>query len=258
MVDGGESMDQTNEKIAAYLTHELRSPLQALRFALDLLNKDLDQGDSEKNQRILDAARLATDRMRSHIDDILEMSRLQMGQTKIARQKCSSADLAKETASYFEAWAERKWLHFSVVVEEGCPDIAADPRRVVQALTNLITNAIKYTPSGGSVELRVRKGRREHAGSVLFSVRDTGCGIAQEELPRIFRYFVQGEEGCGDGAGLGLPLARSFVELQGGQMWAKSRQGEGSRFYFTLPIHMAPVEPDVNCAQPQREDFKRA
>ena len=253
-------MDRTNDKIAAYLTHELRSPLQALRFALDLLNKDLDKGDCEKNKRILDAARLATDRMRSHIDDILEMSRIQMGQTNIVRQKCSPADLARETASYFEAWAERKWIRLSVVVEDGCPDTAADPRRLVQALTNLITNAIKYTPAGGTVEVRLRRGRREHAGFVLFCVRDTGCGISAEAMPKIFRYFVQGGEAEGEeeGAGLGLPLARSFVEIQGGQMWVKSRVGEGSRFYFTLPFYLDPAQPRVPQGGVEREDLKRA
>lgn len=230
-----------NEKVAAYLTHELRSPLQAMRFALELLNKDLDDGASEKNRRILDAALLAADRMRSHIDDILEMSRVQMGKARVAREPCDPAGLARETASYFEAWAERKWIKLGVVVEEGCPVVSADARRVVQALTNLITNAVKFTPPGGTVEVRLRRGRRERAGFVIFTVRDTGCGIAEADLPRIFRYFVQGggaslEEP--EGSGLGLPLARSFIELQGGELWVKSRLGEGSAFHFSLPIHI--------------------
>ncbi|MFH2204611.1 MAG: HAMP domain-containing sensor histidine kinase [Elusimicrobiota bacterium] len=238
-------MEKCPDKVAAYLTHELRSPLQALRFALELLNKDLEDGASEKNKRILDAALLATDRMRSHIDDILEMSRVQMGQTRLERQVCSPGELAMETGRYYEAWAERKWLRLKVVVEEGCPEVTADPRRVVQALTNLLTNAIKYTPAGGTVEIRVRRGRRDEAGFVLFTVRDTGCGIAAEDLPRVFRYFAQGD-GEIDGAGLGLPLARSFVELQGGKMWAKSRKGEGTAFYFTLPVHIPAAEPPLS------------
>ncbi len=234
-------MEKCPDKVAAYLTHDLRSPLQALRFALELLNKDLGQGETEKNKRILDAALMATDRLRTSIDDIMEMSRVQMGQTRMARKACDGGELARETASYFEAWAERKWIKLSVVVEEGCPAVVADPQRVVQVLTNLITNAIKYTPAAGSVEVRVRRGRRERAGSVVFTVRDTGCGIAKEDLPRVFRYFAQGDEAKDDvqGAGLGLPLARSFVELQGGELWAKSRVGEGSAFHFTLPIHIA-------------------
>jgi len=246
-------MEKCPDKVAAYLTHELRSPLQALRFALELLNKDLDQGETEKNKRILDAALLATDRMRAHIDDILEMSRIQMGQARVERQVCSPGQLAEETGRYFEAWAERKWIKLSVAVEEGCPEVTADPRRIVQALTNLITNAVKYTPTAGTVEVRVRRGRRDEAGFVVFTVRDTGCGIAPEDLPRIFRYFVQGD-GEADGAGLGLPLARAFVELQGGKMWVHSRKGEGAAFHFSLPVHIPAARAAASSADaPLRE-----
>jgi len=244
-------MEKVPDKIAAYLTHELRSPLQALQFALEVLNKNLEEGASEKNKRVVGAAVCATERLRGCIDDIMEMSRIQMGKTRMVPEACSPGDLAAETASYFEAWADRRWLKLSVSVESGCPQVAADPRRVVQALTNLIANALKYTLPGGSIEVRVRRGQRERAGSVVFTVKDTGCGIPQADLPRVFRYFVSSgsDENGEEGTGLGLPLARSFIELQGGEMWVKSRVGKGSSFYFTLPIH---IPADLKIAPPEQ------
>lgn len=248
-------MDKVPDKIAAYLTHELRSPLQALQFALEVLNKNLEEGASEKNRRVIAAAVCATERMRRNIDDIMEMSRIQMGQTRMVPEACSPGDLAAETASYFEAWAERRWIRLSVSVETDCPPVAADPRRVVQVLTNLIANALKYTPPGGSIEIRVRRGRRERAGSVVFTVKDTGCGIPSADFSRVFRYFTSGGSDSNEeeGAGLGLPLARSFIELQGGEMWVKSRVGEGSSFYFTLPMHIPAKEDSARVLDASRE-----
>lgn len=233
-------METRSDKTAAYLTHELRAPLQALKFALELLGGGLEDGATDRNKRMLDAAVCTTERMKTLIDDILEMSRVQMGKASVDREACAPRDLVLDTVRFFAPWAERKKVFLSAFVEKDCPAVSAEPRRMVQALTNLISNALKFTPPGGTIEVRISRGRRERAGFVVFSVRDTGRGISAQDLLRIFRYFEQAgsAEDRAQGTGLGLPLARSFVELQGGELWAKSRLGEGSTFSFSLPVYL--------------------
>ncbi|MEE8424578.1 MAG: ATP-binding protein [Elusimicrobiota bacterium] len=171
-------MSAPDKKTAAYLTHELRAPLRALQYALELLKGELDKGASG-----------------------------------------------------------RKSVRLSLRVKRGCPRITGDPKRIIQVLTNLLSNALKFTPAGGEIEVGAAPGERDDAGCVVFSVRDTGCGISPEDLRRVFRYFVQvgSPEQKAEGTGLGLPLARSLVEIQGGRMWAESEPGKGSMFYFTIP-----------------------
>ncbi|HNW43677.1 MAG TPA: ATP-binding protein, partial [Elusimicrobiales bacterium] len=117
--------------------------------------------------------------------------------------------------------------------------------RTAQSLTNLISNALKFTPQGGSIEITAEEGAAKHSGFVVVSVKDTGCGIAPEDILKVFGYFVQvGPQGNRpEGSGLGLSLARSMVELQGGTMWVTSRPGEGSTFSFTLPLFVPGTGP---------------
>lgn len=116
---------------------------------------------------------------------------------------------------------------------------------------------LKFTPDGGEIEVGIRPGERDEAGYAVFSVRDTGCGIAPEDQGRVFRYFAQAgsEEEKAKGSGLGLPLARQLVELQSGSMTLESRPGEGSTFRFTLPIHV-PAQTGSEPADMDRTDSK--
>jgi len=123
-------------------------------------------------------------------------------------------------------------------IEEGLPRISAEERRIVQVLTNLISNAVKFTPARGKVEVSVKAGRLEHAGTLVFRIKDTGCGIAVDDLDKIFDMFEQSANSAPKksvGTGLGLCLARVMVELHGGRIWAESWKGAGASFYFTIP-----------------------
>ncbi len=225
-------------KTAAYLTHELRAPLTAIRCSLELL-RDGDGG--RQDAEVLDIAMRNAERLAGLIDDILDTSRLQTGRVALAIAAVDAGGAAREAVTALLPWADRERVRVAVVREAVLPSVDADPKRVAQVLTNLLSNALKFTPAGGHVEVSVRRGRREQAGSVVFCVRDSGPGIAAAERERLFRYFVQGEAGkaAGRGTGLGLALARAMVELMGGAMWLESEPGQGAAFFFTLPVHIA-------------------
>jgi signal transduction histidine kinase len=120
---------------------------------------------------------------------------------------------------------------------EPLPRVGAEGRRIVQVLTNLISNAIKFTPARGTVTVSVKKGQHEHAGTLVFRVKDTGRGIAAKDLDNIFKMFQSsGKVKQTEGTGLGLTLARQMVELHGGRIWAESWRQMGASFYFSIPI----------------------
>jgi signal transduction histidine kinase len=233
-------------KTAAYLTHELRAPLTSIQCALSLLQGETEALSAGAKQH-LDICVRNAERLRGLIDDILDLSRIQAGRMHVLLMPCDAAELAREAADGLRPWAQKKGLALVVQCEDGCPPVSADRRRTVQVLMNLLSNAIKFTPEGGTITVRVEAGRRDDAGFVAFSVTDTGRGIALDDQSRIFRYFAQAGEGLkrGEGSGLGLALARSMVELQGGTIGVDSVPGKGSTFRFTLAAHIPAPEKEA-------------
>jgi signal transduction histidine kinase len=234
------------QKTAAYLTHELRAPLTSIRCALELLSEEAG-GLTPDSKECLAVARRNVERLKGLIDDILDLSKVQAGRMRLFPVPADPAALVREAVESLQPWARKRGVVLSAEAAEGCPKVSAEPRRVVQILTNLISNAIKFTPAGGSITVRAEAGRRDDAGYGVFSVSDTGCGIHEEDQGRLFRFFCQAgtAEQRSEGTGLGLALSRSLVEIQGGTMRLESRVGEGSTFSFTLPVHMPLREGDA-------------
>jgi two-component system, chemotaxis family, sensor kinase Cph1 len=141
---------------------------------------------------------------------------------------CLSHEVCENARPLFE----EKLIAFRCEVARDVPNIRIDHGRIVQVLTNLIGNAVKFTPEGGTVVMQVTSGE----GKVQFSVSDTGPGIRNEDLPHIFERFWQATRTAHLGTGLGLPIAKGIVEAHGGVIWVESRPGVGATFYFTLPI----------------------
>ena len=224
------------EKTAAYLTHELRSPLTSIICALEMMRSG--SGSPTESATLLDLALRNAERLRGLINDILDLSKLQNGQLQISPVPADAVAVAHDAVESMLPWAKRREVALTLKASIGCSRVLIDPRRTAQVIINLLSNAIKFTPAGGSVEVSLEPGKRERAGTVVVCVRDTGPGIAPEDMERIFRYFVQAgpEDKRAEGSGLGLPLARAMVELQGGEMWATSELGRGASFYFTLPV----------------------
>jgi signal transduction histidine kinase len=166
------------------------------------------------------------------IDDLLDMTRIEGGRLEIEAKGMSPEELVRDTLQMLAPLAASASLELEVDMRPGLPRVQADEQRLQQVFSNLIGNAIKFTPAGGHVLVAAE--RRE--GLVCFAVSDTGTGIPPEDLPHLFDRFWQAQRADRRGAGLGLAIVKAIVEAHGGRIWVESTPGKGSTFYFTLPI----------------------
>ena len=227
---------------AAYLAHELRAPVTSIRLGLEILSEQIEgrlQGDEKQ---MLSLAIRNTMRLEGLVNDIMDYSKIAAGKLAIVKEPCDARTLVDDAADSLRAMATAKGVKIAKDYAPLLPRCTAESRRVVQVLMNLISNAIKFTPARGLVTITVAEGKYEHAGTLIFKVKDTGCGIAHEDLEKVFGMFEQagGAQRQANGTGLGLTLARAMVELHGGRIWAESWKGSGSTFCFTIPV--APVD----------------
>lgn len=228
---------------AAYLAHELRAPVTSIRLGLEILSEQIETKLQSDEKQMLSLAIRNTMRLEGLVNDIMDYSKIAAGKLAIVKEPCDARTLVDDAADSLRAMATAKGVKINKDFAPLLPRCAAESRRVVQVLMNLISNAIKFTPARGQVTITVAEGKYEHAGTLLFKVKDTGCGIAHDELEKIFGMFEQASGGAqrqATGTGLGLTLARAMVELHGGRIWAESWKGSGSTFCFTIPI--APVD----------------
>ena len=227
--------EKLQQDFIANMTHELRSPLTSIKAALELMNRDTARDASGRN--VLNTAIRNTERLNSIITDILDFSKLQSGKLVLKQDDEQPDEIAREAVDAMRAWAGSKSLKLETRVESGVPRIYADRRRTVQILINLISNAIKFTPNGGSVEVSVDAGKDSQAGFVFFSVKDTGSGIKKDDQAKIFEKFVQAASGEKvGGTGLGLAITKAMIVMQGGKITLDSEPGRGSTFRVSMPV----------------------
>jgi len=239
-----KQMEQLQQDFIANMTHELRSPLTSIKAALEILNKDAPKEDSSRG--ILNTAIRNAERLNSIITDILDFSKLQSGKLVFHPEETSADEIAREAADAMKAWANTKSLNLSVVTEPALPRIYADKRRTVQVLINLISNAIKFTPQNGSIEISADAGKDSLSGYVFFSVKDTGCGIKKEDQAKIFEKFVQVASGEKvGGTGLGLAITKAMVVMQSGRLTVDSETGRGATFRVGMPLYRGQTEQPV-------------
>lgn len=228
---------------AAYLAHELRAPVTSIRLGLEILSEQVENKlEADEKQMLLLAIR-NTQRLEGLVNDIMDYSKIAAGKMAIVKEPCDARALVDDAVDAMKAAATAKGVKLAKDVGPLLPRAACENRRVVQVLINLLSNAIKFTPARGTVTVTVSEGRHEHQGTLLFKVKDTGAGIAQDKLETIFGMFEQAHTAAtrkSEGTGLGLTLARAMVELHGGRIWAESWQGCGATFCFTIPV--APID----------------
>jgi len=242
--------EQLQQDFIANMTHELRSPLTSIKAALEMLKLDTDASASGKS--VLNTAIRNTERLNSIITDILDFSKLQSGKLVFHQEEESPEDIAKEAVDAMRAWATSKGLALEARTEPGLPKVYVDRRRTVQVLINLISNAIKFTPQGGAIEVSADAGKEAMSGSVFFSVKDNGCGIKKEDQAKIFEKFVQAVSGEKvGGTGLGLAITKAMVVLQGGKLLLDSEPGRGSTFRVGMPVYTGQVDQAVFEKPPQ-------
>ncbi|MFN8377792.1 MAG: PAS domain-containing protein [Anaerolineae bacterium] len=219
--------------LVAYASHELRTPITNLKTRLYLLRRRPEMLD--EHIRILEEV---TERMRRLVEDLLDLTRMERGITRLDKRVTNMVALTGSIYSLQLPEAERKGLKFTTSLPDVPIYADVDPERITQVITNLVTNALNYTSSGGSVQLRVCPA--SSGQTVLVQVEDSGVGIAAENLPHIFQPFYRVVSSV-EGAGLGLSIAREIVELHGGEILVQSQKGTGSIFTVQLPVVEAPV-----------------
>jgi two-component system phosphate regulon sensor histidine kinase PhoR len=249
--------EQLQQDFIANMTHELRSPLTSIKAALELMGRDAEKDATSRS--MLNTAIRNTERLNSIITDILDFSKLQSGKLVLRPEDEAADEIAKEATEAMKAWANSKGINMQLRVEPELPHVYADRRRTVQILINLISNAIKFTPQGGSIEVAADAGKETLAGSVFFSVKDTGCGIKKEDQAKIFEKFVQAISGEKvGGTGLGLAITKAMVMMQGGKLSLDSEQGRGSTFRVALPVYKGQGDQPVFEAQPETRQEAKA
>jgi signal transduction histidine kinase/ActR/RegA family two-component response regulator len=225
---------EAREQFLAMLGHELRNPLAAIRLATDLFGRR--EKSQESTAKYTTSVERQTNHLRRLVDDMLDVARVTSGKVSLRRERVELSSLVRRSVETHRSMAEAHGLSLSF--SNGGVDavVDGDVVRLDQVVTNLITNAVKYTPAGGQVEVRLDL----QGGEALLTVRDTGIGIPQEHLRSIFDMFAQvptSIDRSSGGLGLGLTLVRSLVELQGGSVSANSEgKGRGSVFTVRLPL----------------------
>ena len=220
------------DEMLAVVAHDLRNPLNTIhmgsKLALDML---VDRpGDVVRKQFEIIAR--TTEHMNRLIQDLLDATRLQSGQLALDIVPTRPASIINEAMEILQPLAIHACIDLQADVADGLPLLSVDRARVLQLLSNLVGNALKFTPRGGSVVLSVMEGD----GAVCFGVSDTGPGIATDQLPHIFGRFWQARRTDRRGLGLGLAIAKGIVEAHGGTILVKSREGVGTSFMFTVPL----------------------
>jgi two-component system phosphate regulon sensor histidine kinase PhoR len=213
------------------ISHELRTPLASLRALVETL-RDGAQQDPVAARRFLDHMETEVDALTQIVQESLELSRIESGRVPLRLSPTALAKVILPVVERLRAQAERAGVAVHCTLPEGVGDVLADEERVRQVVSNLLHNAIKFTPSGGEVHVSAE----QVADEVVISVRDTGVGISKEDLPRVFERFYKADRArSSGGTGLGLAIAKHIVQAHGGRIWAQSTEGRGSTFYFTLP-----------------------
>jgi two-component system phosphate regulon sensor histidine kinase PhoR len=250
----------------AHVSHELRTPLAAVKLLTDTLDETV-EGDPVAARGFARRISGEIDHLTQMVAELLELSRIESGKIKLRAEAVEIAGLIEASIDRMSPLAEERTISLHAAVSEGLPDAWADASRAGEVLINLIHNGIKYTPPGGSVTISAEVIEANAAGEPLSAeqraesgaasqrmlaihVADTGIGIDEDDLPRVFERFFKTDRArtrevdeaalpetrAAAGTGLGLAIARHLVELHGGRAWAESRVGRGSIFSFSLPL----------------------
>ena len=224
-------IDRLKSEFIATASHELRTPLTSVQMGVHLLLERAAGELTDKQVEVLSACREDCERLDKLMRDLLDLSRIEAGESKPIFESLRTKDLIRDATKELRPQVESKGLEFTVETPLDLPSVKADRSQVERVLSNLVVNAMRYTKHG-----EIKISAQPRGNSVAVSVADTGSGIPQEYLPHVFDKFVQVPGAATGGAGLGLAISRLIVEAHGGQISVQSEQGKGSTFTFTLPI----------------------
>jgi signal transduction histidine kinase len=230
LYDAARQATKLRDQVLGVVAHDLRNPLTAIQMQASLLRRS-GAGPERRSKKPGELIHRAATLMNRLIQDLLDVVLMEAGRLTIARKPLSAGDLVVEAVEMQKVLATSCSVELRYDFGSELPDVWGDHERLLQVFENLIGNAIKFTTAGG----RVTVGATSNDEEVVFSVTDTGEGIAPDALQHVFDRFWQATRGDRRGAGLGLPIIKGIVEAHGGRVWVESTLGQGSTFFFSIP-----------------------
>jgi signal transduction histidine kinase len=224
-----ESAVRSRDDVLAIVSHDLRNPLNIIAMSVNLLDSPL--AESRRGAQ-LGIIRRAVAGMNRLIGDLMDVTQITSGKLAIDPVPVALADIVEDAREMFAPLLAAKDQVFSCHAADGAAIVLADRQRIAQVISNLVGNAHKFTPEGGRITLHAEVAD----GSVRFEVADTGPGLASQDLPHIFERFWQARRVRRGGVGLGLPITKGIIDAHHGRIWARSKAGVGTSFFFTLPL----------------------
>ena len=234
-VTAQRDLEQRKDEFFANVSHDLRTPLTAIKASIGVVLANEPPDTSEPLHRLLTNIDLAADRLVSMVSDLLELTRLQAHRVQFQPRLCDLRDIAHHSARSIEPLARDRAQRLQVDLPLRPVITWVDPDRLERALLNLLENAQKFGRTGGIIQLRLE----QNEGEAIFEVTNDGPGIPEVELRHIFERFYRSETEAvqhNQGSGLGLPIARAMIELHGGRIWVQSTPGVTTTFWVALPI----------------------
>lgn len=232
-------LDRLKTEFVSSVSHELRTPLASIGLSLKVILENQASKLDEDGQQMLAIAIRNGERLTRLINDLLDLSKLEGRKMEYKPSLLNVTEPIQHTLSTVQTWAQSKNVTLEKKVPAEILELEADPDKIEQVLMNLLGNALKFTPAGGKITIEVKLAPKTHSPSnpyVQISVKDTGPGIAPEDLKKLFQKFVQLEAGhSSGGTGLGLAISKEIVELHNGKIWVESELGKGTRFIFEIP-----------------------
>jgi signal transduction histidine kinase len=229
-----KDLDRMKSEFIATVSHELRTPLTSLSMGIDILSQEVVGSVNQRQKDLLVAAKDDSERLRKLVKELLDLSKLESGKYEMKKEFVDFRRLVADAVRPLRLPFEEKQIELALDIPENLPALSADSHQLNWVVTNLLSNALRWTDTGGKVQLTATEDHH-----VLYvTVADTGHGIPQESLETVFDKFVQlksSTETTPGSVGLGLAIAREVVEAHGGRIWVESQIGVGSTFFFTLP-----------------------
>lgn len=229
-----EEINRMKSELVSVVSHELRIPLTIAKEAIALISDGTAGFVNDKQANLLKKAKENLERLKNIIEDLLDVSRIEKGTLRLHYSLVNLNELICESSDFFKRWAKERNITLQYVLPKKDVNIFIDAERMLQVISNLISNAIKFTEEGGKITIEVKV----YENKIRFAVMDTGIGISKKQLPKLFNRFIQLHKKEGlekKGLGLGLYIAKEIIERHGGEIWCESKTGIGTKIYFTLP-----------------------
>jgi two-component system sensor histidine kinase GlrK len=229
-----QELDRLKADFFASMSHELRTPLTSIKEGTGLLLDGVGGATTEKQQKLLGIITEESNRLISLVNTFLDLSKMEAGMMHYDFESAHIEPLIKRALAEITPLREAKQIQLESALDGSMPAVRIDPERILQVLRNLMGNAVKFTPKGGRVSISTKT----RDGIIEVSVKDSGPGIPAESLGSIFEKFSQGTHASANnrqGTGLGLAIAKNIITSHGGNIWAESQLGGGSKFVFVLP-----------------------